>query len=65
MLLFAAAAVAAVAVLAVRPAKAAPALIVLASLAPSPRVGVSLTALAWVFLKAGALLFGLGLPLAG
>jgi chromate transporter len=58
VLLFAAAAVAAV--LAVRPAKAAPALIVLASLAPSPRSGVSLTALAWVFLKAGALLFGSG-----
>jgi chromate transporter len=58
VLLFAAAGLAAV--LAVRPARAAPALLVLAGLAPPPRSGVSLQALAWVFLKAGALLFGSG-----
>jgi chromate transporter len=58
VLLFAAAGLAAV--LAVRPARAAPAVLALAGLAPPPRSGVSLQALAWVFLKAGALLFGSG-----
>jgi chromate transporter len=58
LLLFGAAALAAV--LAVRPARTAPFLVMLAGVAPPPRSGASLGALAWVFLKAGALLFGSG-----
>jgi chromate transporter len=58
VLLFAGAAVAGL--LAVRPARAAPVLAVLTGMAPAPRPGIGLGALAWVFLKAGALLFGSG-----
>jgi chromate transporter len=61
VLLFAGAAAAALLAIRLRPTTAAPVLVVLAGIAaPPPRSGVSLGALAWVFLKAGAVLFGSG-----
>jgi chromate transporter len=60
VLLFAGAAAAGLLAIRIRPSRAVPVLVVLAGMATPPRSGVSLGALAWVFLKAGALLFGSG-----